>query len=192
MGGLWEARFLFRGKVFEQGVISIVFIIMSITNYLKLIREAVDVSEIEDQDLFDVFVSTFRDWLKQNHPNVSQKFAITYLIRKFGAEFVESMNLVEESDDESPREMIDWSLRAFMEFYTRRMLEKEIVPLPQYETQEKKFLETYGKRFSDIMKYFKLPSYAKLEFEEPEPYQDRKSTRLNSSHEWISRMPSSA
>ena len=30
------------------------------------------------------------------------------------------------------------------------------------------------------------------EEDEFERYQDRKSTRLNSSHEWISRMPSSA
>ena len=36
----------------------------------------------------------------------------------------------------------------------------------------------------DFMKYFLANA--------PEASQDRKSTRLNSSHEWISRMPSSA
>ena len=45
---------------------------------------------------------------------------------------------------------------------------------------------------TNITKVGKIDTKAKFGWEEYQIDLDRKSTRLNSSHEWISRMPSSA
>ena len=77
-------------------------------------------------------------------------------------------------------------MKMIFKLEAREMSEKA-----QYRTRQITELENYlcsmeGKHVtvSDICKYFKSQGIS--------IGTDRKSTRLNSSHEWISRMPSSA
>ena len=52
------------------------------------------------------------------------------------------------------------------------------------------WIEVAADRLVDVCRWLKTSSDAR--FDALECVTDRKSTRLNSSHEWISRMPSSA
>ena len=74
-----------------------------------------------------------------------------------------------------------------------------IIPFPTSDLKES--IRTFTLRYKELMAYYRC---AMMEVEtkfrvlsenfslEDDRNPDRKSTRLNSSHEWISRMPSSA
>jgi len=145
---------------------------MIIESYLRLIKEAVDMSHISNEDFRDIFIQTFRAWLREKAPDAEKTYALTYLLKKFGKKFVLEMNLIDRDDDYediTDFDDLDYRNRTLIDF-GRRLVEKEVVKPPKYEEYEKSFMENYGKHFNSIMSYLKLPDYAKLVFEEPQPY----------------------
>ena len=65
------------------------------------------------------------------------------------------------------------------------------IPLAKLEKEPKPTLDLISQRYKHLHNIQSIPENEPNEDSEDEDI-DRKSTRLNSSHEWISRMPSSA
>lgn len=138
-----------------------------IHHYIKLIKESVSLDDLDDSDLMDIFFATFRTWLKEKKPNVNQKLAISFLIRRYSKEFLNDLGVLEPDDDDYEPGYLDrWGIRN----YTRKMIEKGVAEMPEFDTPEQTFLQTYGKNLDFILSRVPLPSYAEYEVSEDEPY----------------------
>ena len=139
-----------------------------IHHFIKLIKESIDVEDLTDSDFFDIFVTAFKEWMNQKKPEVNKRLAFSYLLRKYGQEFLLDMNLIDrESDYDDYSSGIDsWDIKKF----GKELVKKGIVEMPEFVASEERFLDLYKKGFDLILSRVPLPSYAKYHFEEKNPF----------------------
>ena len=140
-------------------------------NMVKTIVEQVnqDLRLYDDNDFIDVFVSLFRNWLGNKLGEDAKKYPFSYLLNKFGQEFLEQTFGDEYEKYFRDDRNVTIGGRHAMANVGKYLVQVGAHTLPSLR-QEKKFTERIGKRIIDnLIEMLKLPSYAKLILVEDEP-----------------------
>jgi hypothetical protein len=142
-------------------------------NMVKTIVEQVeiDLSQYDDNDFTDVFVSLFRKWISNKLGDDSKKYPFSFLLNKYGKEFLQ-----DSLGDKYLRYYRDDEKIYFSSYSLPRMgrnlVKSGAFILPSLR-QEEKFTEKYAKHLQRLIKLMGLPDYVKLELEEEIPYDVR-------------------
>ena len=137
---------------------------------VKTIVEQVnqDLELYDENDFIDVFISLFRNWIGNKLGEDAKKYPFSYLLNKFGQEFLE-----QTFGDEYEKYFHDnrdvTIARHLIPKIGKNLVQIGAHVLPSLR-QDKKFTERFGKRIIDnLIEMLKLPSYARLELVEDKP-----------------------
>lgn len=137
---------------------------------VKTIVEQVnqDLELYDENDFIDVFISLFRNWIGNKLGEDVKKYPFSYLLNKFGQEFLE-----QTFGDEYEKYFHDnrdvTIARHVIPKIGKNLVQIGAHILPSLR-QDKKFTERFGKRIIDnLIEMLKLPSYARLELVEDKP-----------------------
>jgi hypothetical protein len=146
---------------------------------VKTIVEQVDVdfSQYDDNDFFDAFVYIFRNWLNNKLGEESKKYPFSYLLNKYGQEFVKE-GLGDNYSRYFGNDKISFSSYQIPRI-TQYLIKHGVHSLPTLR-QEEKFTEKYAKQIPRLIKHLlKIPSYVKLVITEDRPYEITIAARID-------------
>lgn len=140
-------------------------------NMVKTIAEQVnqDLSRYDDNDFSDAFFFIFRNWLGNKIGEDVKKYPFSYLLKKFGQEFLKETfgDKFEKYFSVSQYGEPSFS-RSEIPRIGKKLIQVGAHTLPSLR-QEEKFTELYSKHIARLVKMLNLPSYARLELIEPTP-----------------------
>lgn len=140
-------------------------------NMVKTIVEQVnqDLSQYDENDFTDVFIFLFRDWVGNKLGEEIKKYPFSFLLKRFGQEFLEQT--FGDKLNKYFRDNRNIALNRFtISDIGKKLVEVGAYTLPSLR-KEKKFTEEYGKHIARLIKMLELPSFARLELVEDEPYE---------------------
>jgi hypothetical protein len=130
-----------------------------LVNLIGRIVEDIDISNYEESDFYDAFISHFKPWVIKTHGEEVLKYPLSYLSGKYSKEFTKSigMNTDEENGQKTIRNI------------GRYILSKE---LHRYSSPVKttKFTEKYKKPLEALIKSLDLPKYISIKLYEEDNY----------------------
>ena len=138
-----------------------------LVNVIKTLVEAeVDLSDYDEMDLYDIFTSFFRNWIKRKYPQQYENYPISFLIKKHILEFFEEYEIdwsnFKSYDDEI--NLTGWKLRDLLE----KLFEKQKIVLPRVGSGVK-ITEKYKKAIDYFLNNLDLPPYASVTISENIP-----------------------
>jgi len=139
-------------------------------NMVKTIVEQVemDLSQYDDNDFTDVFVSLFRKWISDKLGDDSKKYPFSFLLNKYGKEFLQDS--LGDKYDQYYGDKKEIYFNTYQIPRTGKVLVKSgAFTLPSLRQQEK-FTEKYAKHLPRLIKLMRFPDYVRVEFEEEVPY----------------------
>jgi hypothetical protein len=110
-------------------------------------------NDYDEFDYSDVFLTVFKQWLKDNHPEAPSKAPLSYFFKKYGKEFADFYE-------------IGLSFKPY--HMGRSLVEKGVITLGSMRP-EHKFTEKYQKGIDWIKSQFEN-DYTDIEIREDEPY----------------------
>ena len=139
---------------------------------VKTIVEQVnqDLSQYDDNDFMDVFISLFRNWVTNKLGEEVKKYPFSYLLNKFGQEFLEQTFGDKYENFFGSDRTVSFGSRYSIARIGKQLIEIGAHILPSLR-QEKKFTERFGKHIAPLIDMLELPSYARLEITEDKPYE---------------------
>jgi hypothetical protein len=145
---------------------------------IKRISEQVNIDDYSKEDFIDVFFQVFRSWISEKLGEDYKKYPLSFLLKKYGQEFVENKELLHRGY----REQFDSSYYS-LEHFGKELVKKSHYQLPQLYKQEK-FTEKYKKAIPHFVKMLELPSFINVSFLENEPNRVFLNFDVNF-HEWM-------
>jgi hypothetical protein len=128
---------------------------------ISLVMEGLE--DYSDEDFYEVFIVTFRQWINEKLGDEAKKFPFSYLLNKYGGEFEQSMGVGQSSTN------YDGKYNAYrLKRVARELVGKGIYTLPDMNT-EVKFTEKYQKAISRFLEQLEIPDYVSIQFKEDEP-----------------------
>jgi hypothetical protein len=139
---------------------------------VKTIVEQVnqDLSQYDDNDFLDVFISLFRNWLGNKLGEDVKKYPFSYLLNKFGQKFLEETFGDQYSKYFGNDRDVRIGNRYNLTKIGRFLVEFGTYTLPSLR-QDIKFTEKFGKHISRLIEDLKLPRFARMELVEDKPYE---------------------
>lgn len=133
-----------------------------------LVESQLDLSDYDDMDLYDMFISIFRKWLQEKFPNQYENYPLSFLAKKHVKEFLIEHNIDWQQfkgyyDDDYIR-LDGYRLRDIV----TQLFQSGKYTLPRVGTG-KKITEKYKKAFDFYLNNLELPSYATLKISEDMP-----------------------
>jgi hypothetical protein len=129
------------------------------------ITEDISVSEYDDEDFLEVFVTEFRPWIKKNHGDEIGEYPMSLLIKKYIKEFVNDYGI-----DESILRYTN-TLNSMIRV-GRSLAEKEVRKLPSLK-KDIMFTEKFKKVIDHFISNYNLPDFAEIHIHEESPFQVR-------------------
>lgn len=132
---------------------------------IKNIFESEDtISDYDEIDLKDIFITIFRTWLKNKFPNQYENYPLSFLIKKYAENFLKDIELdpTEFKSYDGEFDFTHYRLRTLIS----KLFEKGKITLPKVPSQSK-ITERYKKAIDFFVQQLELPSYAKLTMSEP-------------------------
>ena len=147
----------------------ITFTESELINMTKIIVEQVnqDLNRYDDNDFSDAFFLLFRNWVGNRLGEEIKKYPFSYLLKKFGQEFLEE-TFGDKYDKYFPGDRDIAFNRFEISKIGRKLIEVGAHTLPSLR-QEEKFTEKYGKHIARLVKTLNLPSFSRLELSEDTP-----------------------
>lgn len=97
----------------------------TIEHTIKLISESIDISDYSNEDFIDVFLTVFKNWVKEKHGDEIVKYPFTYLFNKYEDDFLKELGLNKKDFSGTPPHRL---IRIGRELVTRSMFAYESVP----------------------------------------------------------------
>jgi hypothetical protein len=140
-------------------------------NMVKTIVEQVemDLSQYDDNDFTDVFVFLFRNWITKKLGEDSKKYPFSFLLNKYGKEFLQDTLGDKYDQYYGDREEIYFNGYNSIPKTGKVLVKSGAFTLPSLRQQEK-FTEKYAKHLPRIIKMMRFPDFVRVEFEEEVPY----------------------
>lgn len=136
------------------------------TNFVLSVIMEQTTYDYDSDDYVDIGISTFKDWLKETK-SITGKYPFGYLKKKYGEEFIDFLYTGYENDKPSY-----WRSRYDgPENWGRLIVKYGVVSDLPTLAKQSTFMETYSRYLPRIVNMLKLPTWIKVEFVEPNPYQ---------------------
>jgi hypothetical protein len=127
--------------------------------FVSMIVEQVDVNGYSEEDFVEVFLQTFRPWIKQYHGDEVSKYPMSLLVKKYLDDFVKDHDIVDRYYGSGLSKL--------------SRIGREIATQGKYElpslSSNVKFTEKFRRPLTFITEYLDFPSYITLKFTEPSP-----------------------
>jgi hypothetical protein len=136
------------------------------TNFVLSVIMEQTTYDYDKDDYVDIGISTFKDWLKETK-NLTGKYPFGYLKNKYGEEFIDFLYTGHENDKPSYRSIIHSNPENWGRLIVKYGVVSDLPTLAKKST----FMETYSRYLPRIVNMLKLPTWIKIEFTEPNPYQ---------------------
>lgn len=128
---------------------------------ISLVMESLE--DYSEEDFYEVFIVTFRQWINEKLGDEAKKFPFSYLLNKYGGEFEDAMGVGAGSMNFDGR-YNGYRIRRV----ARELVQKGKYSLPSMNT-EVKFTERYEKAISRFLEQLDIPDYVSINFKEDEP-----------------------
>lgn len=117
-----------------------------------------------DEDYVEVFFHYFRPWVKKNHGDEIGEYPLSYLVKKYVAEFARDNGMHPDNVIFGYRNNITNAANI-----GKRLVQQGKHKLPSLRSQEK-FTEKYKKPLEFFISELNLPDYIKFDLIEENPY----------------------
>lgn len=135
----------------------------NVSNIIRLIKEEIDISDYTNEDLIDVFLTVFKNWVKEKHGDDIIKYPVSYLLNKYEDDFLKELGLNKKDFSGSTSYRLS---RIGRELVTRAMFAYESVP----KTDKSWFDIPVNKRIWDTMiSRLDIPPYMTVDVNELRP-----------------------
>lgn len=135
----------------------------NVSNIIRLIKEEIDISDYTNEDLIDVFLTVFKNWIKEKHGDDVIKYPVSYLLNKYEDDFLKELGLNKKDFSGSTSNRLSIIGR---ELVTRAMFAYESVP----KTDKSWFDIPVNKRIWDTMiSRLDIPPYMTVDVNELRP-----------------------
>lgn len=135
----------------------------NVSNIIRLIKEEIDISDYTNEDLIDVFLTVFKNWIKEKHGDDIIKYPVSYLLNKYEDDFLKELGLNKKDFSGSTSNRLS---RIGRELVTRAMFAYESVP----KTDKSWFDIPVNKRIWDTMiSRLDIPPYMTVDVNELRP-----------------------
>lgn len=135
----------------------------NVSNIIRLIKEEIDISDYTNEDLIDVFLTVFKNWIKEKHGDDIIKYPVSYLLNKYEDDFLKELGLNKKDFSGSTSYRLS---RIGRELVTRAMFAYESVP----KTDKSWFDIPVNKRIWDTMiSRLDIPPYMTVDVNELRP-----------------------
>jgi hypothetical protein len=131
---------------------------------INRIVESYDDDKYDEEDYVEVFLHYFRPWVKKNHGDEIGEYPLSFLVKKYIAEFADANGI-------QPEEAI-YSYRNNLTNATnigRRIVKQGKHKLPSLRSQEK-FTERFKKPLEFFIGELNLPDFIQININEDNPY----------------------
>ena len=118
----------------------------------------------DDEDYVEVFLQYFRPWIRANHGDEIGEYPLSFLVKKYIAEFAEANGIRPEEVIYGYRNNLTNSANI-----GKRLVKMGKHKLPSLRSQEK-FTERYKKPLDFFVAQLGLPEFIKLNFTEKTPF----------------------
>ena len=118
----------------------------------------------DDEDYVEVFLHYFRPWIRANHGDEVGEYPLSFLVKKYIAEFAEANGIRPEEVIYGYRNNLTNSANI-----GKRLVKMGKHKLPSLRSQEK-FTERYKKPLDFFVAQLGLPEFIKLNFTEKTPF----------------------
>ena len=118
----------------------------------------------DDEDYVEVFLQYFRPWIRANHGDEVGEYPLSFLVKKYIAEFAEANGIRPEEVIYGYRNNLTNSANI-----GKRLVKMGKHKLPSLRSQEK-FTERYKKPLDFFVAQLGLPEFIKLNFTEKTPF----------------------
>jgi hypothetical protein len=130
---------------------------------VNLVLEQVNLNDYEEEDFYDAYFSTFRQWIVEKLGEDIKKYPLSYLLRKYGNEFEKDMEIGDASNYDYQSYSKYRLLRS-----AKKLVEKGKFVLPTLN-QNTKFTEKYKKLLPYFVEQAGLPDFVSVIFQEDQP-----------------------
>lgn len=118
----------------------------------------------DDEDYVEVFFHYFRPWVKKNHGDEIGEYPLSYLVKKYVAEFATDNGMHPDNVIFSYRNNLTNAANI-----GKKLVQQGKHKLPSLRSQEK-FTEKYKKPLEFFISELNLPDFIKFELVEENPY----------------------
>jgi hypothetical protein len=133
---------------------------------LNILSESKDFSSFSDFDVYDAFISFFKNWVRGKYGEKVVTYPLSYLLRKYSRQFVEDneLGLLAGEIDDDDFEIDRWTAERIV----RELWLKNKISFPTLEKNEK-FTEKYKKHLDLFFSEAKIPEWFKFSVFEKTP-----------------------
>lgn len=134
----------------------------NLNKFVSMIMEEVSLKDYTQEDFVDVYITVFKNWVKENYGESEINYPFSYLKKKYEDKFFETYNLKKQTWGgeysmmaKAGKELVELSLHSY-----------EQVPSTDSSWFDKPINQKLWKK---VENQFKLPPYMKLEVVETRP-----------------------
>jgi hypothetical protein len=142
-------------------------------NVVGRIIESYNDDIYDDEDYIEVFLHYFRPWIKANHGDEIGEYPLSFLVKKYIAEFAEDNGIRPEEALYSYRNNLTNAANI-----GRRLVKMGKHKLPSLRSQEN-FTEKFKKPLEFFLNELNLPDYITLNFIEDTPFNVRVEVKVD-------------
>jgi hypothetical protein len=142
-------------------------LIITESEHIKVVNrifESYSDDTYDDEDYVEVFLHYFRPWIRANHGDEVGEYPLSFLVKKYIAEFAEANGIRPEEVIYGYRNNLTNSANI-----GKRLVKMGKHKLPSLRSQEK-FTERYKKPLDFFVAQLGLPEFIKLNFTEKTPF----------------------
>ena len=130
--------------------------------FASMIMEEVNIRDYTQEDFIDVYITVFKNWIKENYGDSELKYPFSYLKKKYEEKFYETYNLGRErfaseysTMSKAGKKFVEMALHAYEE-----------VPSTDYSWFDKPLNQ---KLWKSVENYFTFPPYMNVDVIETRP-----------------------
>ena len=144
-----------------------------VSNIIRLIKEEIDIADYTNEDFIDVFVTIFKNWVRENHGDEIIKYPFSYLLNKYEDSFLKDLGL----DRSKYRDVVSSRMpQVGKELVLRSMFAYEAIP----KADKSWFDVPVNKRIWDAMiSRLDIPPYMTVNVNEIRPRDLRITVGVN-------------
>jgi hypothetical protein len=142
-------------------------LILTESELIKIVNRIVESysdDTYDDEDYVEVFLHYFRPWIRANHGDEIGEYPLSFLVKKYIAEFANANGIRPEEAIYGYRNNLTNSANI-----GKRLVRMGKHKLPSLRSQEK-FIERYKKPLEFFVAQLELPEFIKLNFTEKTPF----------------------
>jgi hypothetical protein len=131
---------------------------------INRIVESYDDDKYDEEDYVEVFLHYFRPWVKKNHGDEIGEYPLSFLVKKYIAEFADANGIRPEEAIYGYRNNLTNAANI-----GKRIVKQGKHKMPSLRSQEK-FTEKFKKPLEFFVNELNLPEFMELSFTENTPY----------------------